>query len=143
MCIRDSKYTDVKLAVKNDPIQFHTPLLDLKSVNIYWIKEDASNEIVLHADLDFNATVNAEELKKFLKISQSKEEKTINFVTTQNAKTISVAVHNICLLYTSDAADERSSVDLGGRRIIKKKKRNKHRAANITSKKQLRRTKAK
>ena len=30
-----------------------------------------------------------------------------------------------CLLYTSDAADERSSVDLGGRRILKKKKRKK------------------
>ena len=30
-----------------------------------------------------------------------------------------------CLLYTSDAADERSSVDLGGRRIIKKKKTDK------------------
>ena len=29
--------------------------------------------------------------------------------------------HGPCLLYTSDAADERSSVDLGGRRIIKKK----------------------
>ena len=29
-----------------------------------------------------------------------------------------------CLLYTSDAADERSSVDLGGRRIIKKKTTN-------------------
>ena len=29
--------------------------------------------------------------------------------------------HRRCLLYTSDAADERSSVDLGGRRIIKKK----------------------
>ena len=28
-----------------------------------------------------------------------------------------------CLLYTSDAADERSSVDLGGRRTIKKKKK--------------------
>ncbi|GAB5821966.1 hypothetical protein JMUB7533_26910 [Staphylococcus aureus] len=28
---------------------------------------------------------------------------------------------NICLLYTSDAADEARSVDLGGRRIIKKK----------------------
>ena len=27
----------------------------------------------------------------------------------------------VCLLYTSDAADERSSGDLGGRRIIKKK----------------------
>ena len=31
-------------------------------------------------------------------------------------------LHDVCLLYTSDAADERSSVDLGGRRIIKKKK---------------------
>src|SRR5678816_4208277 len=31
----------------------------------------------------------------------------------------------LCLLYTSDAADERSSVDLGGRRIIKKKKKKK------------------
>src|SRR5665648_122075 len=29
-----------------------------------------------------------------------------------------------CLLYTSDAADEEDSVDLGGRRIIKKKKKN-------------------
>ena len=31
--------------------------------------------------------------------------------------------YKVCLLYTSDAADERSSVDLGGRRIIKKKKK--------------------
>ena len=28
---------------------------------------------------------------------------------------------DVCLLYTSDAADDRLSVDLGGRRIIKKK----------------------
>ena len=34
-------------------------------------------------------------------------------------------LHISCLLYTSDAADERSSVDLGGRRIIKKKKKSK------------------
>ena len=34
---------------------------------------------------------------------------------------------SICLLYTSDAADERSSVDLGGRRSIKKKQKNKTR----------------
>ena len=37
-----------------------------------------------------------------------------------------------CLLYTSDAADERSSVDLGGRRIIKKKKEHaRHRMRRI------------
>src|SRR5674536_273787 len=32
-----------------------------------------------------------------------------------------VAMCDTCLLYTSDAADEEDSVDLGGRRIIKKK----------------------
>ena len=31
-----------------------------------------------------------------------------------------VGLFDICLLYTSDAADEEDSVDLGGRRIIKK-----------------------
>ena len=35
---------------------------------------------------------------------------------------VTKALDYFCLLYTSDAADERSSVDLGGRRIIKKKK---------------------
>ena len=37
------------------------------------------------------------------------------------AATILDPENDACLLYTSDAADERSSVDLGGRRIIKKK----------------------
>ena len=35
-------------------------------------------------------------------------------------------LYYFCLLYTSDAADERYSVDLGGRRIIKKKKNTKN-----------------
>ena len=39
---------------------------------------------------------------------------------------------SICLLYTSDAADERSSVDLGGRRIIKKKKAERHAGVAIS-----------
>ena len=38
----------------------------------------------------------------------------------------------VCLLYTSDAADERSSVDLGGRRIIKKKNKNESGGSNCT-----------
>ena len=39
-----------------------------------------------------------------------------------------------CLLYTSDAADERSSVDLGGRRIIKKKNISHHQVAHLRNK---------
>ena len=45
------------------------------------------------------------------------------------------AYDEVCLLYTSDAADERSSVDLGGRRIIKKKKNKKYENAKINTKK--------
>ena len=46
----------------------------------------------------------------------------IDDILVHKTNIISIA----CLLYTSDAADERSSVDLGGRRIIKKKKNKKH-----------------
>ena len=42
--------------------------------------------------------------------------------------------YRICLLYTSDAADERSSVDLGGRRIIKQKKKKKKQKNNKNNK---------
>ena len=43
---------------------------------------------------------------------------------------IEMGVSPLCLLYTSDAADERSSVDLGGRRIIKKKNKDISRSAH-------------
>ena len=46
------------------------------------------------------------------------------YIKFLNEKNI-IDLNIICLLYTSDAADERSSVDLGGRRIIKKKNKKK------------------
>ena len=45
------------------------------------------------------------------------------YSSDNSSKTGPTILHGPCLLYTSDAADERSSVDLGGRRIIKKKKK--------------------
>ena len=44
------------------------------------------------------------------------------FQVRRNRDDACARVHRVvgCLLYTSDAADERSSVDLGGRRILKK-----------------------
>ena len=41
-----------------------------------------------------------------------------------------LAVPESCLLYTSDAADDLLCVDLGGRRIIKKKKKNRKKIVN-------------
>ena len=43
-----------------------------------------------------------------------------SFARLDGKNVITLNVIKSCLLYTSDAADERSSVDLGGRRIIKK-----------------------
>ena len=45
----------------------------------------------------------------------------LKVIIPQNTECILCKELMACLLYTSDAADERSSVDLGGRRIIKKK----------------------
>ena len=44
-------------------------------------------------------------------------------ITKSQGRTPAAAI--ACLLYTSDAADDLLCVDLGGRRIIKKKKTNK------------------
>ena len=38
---------------------------------------------------------------------------------------------NICLLYTSDAADDLLCVDLGGRRIIKKQKKKQQQSGSL------------
>src|SRR5665648_156896 len=43
-----------------------------------------------------------------------------------NVQDVNLEILYCCLLYTSDAADEEDSVDLGGRRIIKKKKTRKN-----------------
>ena len=41
-------------------------------------------------------------------------------ITKNKYIVIDKTLYNSCLLYTSDAADDPASVDLGGRRIIKK-----------------------
>ena len=52
---------------------------------------------------------------------QSKKD--LNFYLLEDAKRFNLTSwikYQICLLYTSDAADDSLRVDLGGRRIIKK-----------------------
>ena len=52
-----------------------------------------------------------------LKTARSKEP---DINCTELVSKDSVAAPDVCLLYTSDAADDSLRVDLGGRRIIKK-----------------------
>ena len=53
----------------------------------------------------------------------------ICFTYSNTIKILFQTYAKTCLLYTSDAADEEDSVDLGGRRIIKKK--GKHRTNSL------------
>ena len=63
-------------------------------------------------------------LHRYLTLLSSVGVRQADIVVGYKQEMIRAAVESdSCLLYTSDAADERSSVDLGGRRIIKKKKR--------------------
>ncbi len=82
--------------------------------------EDPEN-CILHISLQQNEHLLAENYFNFVSpksLVLEFPEFEISFDEITQKITIS---SNVCLLYTSDAADERSSVDLGGRRIIKKK----------------------
>ena len=61
-----------------------------------------------------------------IKVEGNPDENTYFRVAETGAQTVTDGWIDACLLYTSDAADERSSVDLGGRRIIKKKNQQEH-----------------
>ena len=79
-------------------------------------------------------------------VLNSEEERRINlchYICSMSKPVICIGaalvdeLFHACLLYTSDAADERSSVDLGGRRIIKKEKKERIFAQNTKYKKRI------
>src|SRR5665648_1194790 len=62
--------------------------------------------------------------RSLAKAKPAKEQKKSVAVVTMTVTITLLTIEDpnwACLLYTSDAADEEDSVDLGGRRIIKKK----------------------
>src|SRR5664279_4003386 len=64
-------------------------------------------------------------LSSVIQMKENTNPATLYHFNRYKAATISASLSEgyTCLLYTSDAADEEDSVDLGGRRIIKKKKK--------------------
>ena len=96
------------------------PLLTFAEVNQQINNKKTYPIYVLHGQESFFIDQLTE---AFVENFLTEEEKAFNLEIFYGKETsISVIIDSLCLLYTSDAADERSSVDLGGRRIIKKKK---------------------
>ena len=128
---RSSAASDVYKRQANEPSKFgFTPtelLLNLKTNNwIHFKNVKICGLMAMASNTEDQSQINAEFHKLKELFETIKNESLLGTEFTQ----LSIGMSNDCLLYTSDAADERSSVDLGGRRIIKKKKSKIHIADN-------------
>ena len=103
--------------------------LDTTTSDCFFQAEDGIRYLVRSRGLGdvYKRQVQTDTEEKFIKNGQQLVFQTLNEISKKAG--LWRGVYNGCLLYTSDAADERSSVDLGGRRIIKKKKKKKKRCA--------------
>ena len=90
----------------------------------------ATQEVAIKQTVNITLKSDAEVLEEvvvtgygnFKKSSFTGSASNVSTEKLQDIPTVSVQ-DRFCLLYTSDAADEEDSVDLGGRRNIKKKKK--------------------
>ena len=89
---------------------FYTPTFDIAH-SVFKVKIDLQKSVVK------KVVINQKNLTTFVFDGLNDEQ------ISESQKAEIMSLLSSCLLYTSDAADERSSVDLGGRRIIKKKKK--------------------
>ena len=76
-----------------------------------------------HGPYSFSCVVVVNEIENFSTLLKSRE----RIIGVEHTKTYNLVIFlddisRVCLLYTSDAADDLLCVDLGGRRIIIKKK---------------------
>src|SRR5665648_1277300 len=122
--IEQAKVLDVELVVmdaQNDPAKQVSDIEDLIQKKV---------DVILLNPTDADALVPAVEQANKAGIPLLTIDRSVNggdvalHIASDNVKGGGMAAaYLVCLLYTSDAADEEDSVDLGGRRIIKKKKK--------------------
>eukprot|EP00658_Telonema_sp_P-2_P061830 TRINITY_DN50489_c0_g1_i1.p1 TRINITY_DN50489_c0_g1~~TRINITY_DN50489_c0_g1_i1.p1 ORF type:complete len:213 (+),score=29.12 TRINITY_DN50489_c0_g1_i1:291-929(+) len=128
-------------AVHKRAVQFSHPTIESDSAIIAPTdgeeEENDENEssIVLTTSINKNAARHNKEGGNNVEGTSKEVVSTTSHPSATSEETLQDIINSYdCLLYTSDAADEEDSVDLGGRRIIKNKKinyRNKKRTWEI------------
>src|SRR5678809_585740 len=118
MCIRDSRHT------KTEVLQINVgKLCNLTCIHCHVNAGPKRKEIMTRETADRLVDWLAKTEIPTVDLTGGAPEMIPDFCyLVERLKTLRPARHiidrcNLCLLYTSDAADERSSVDLGGRRI--------------------------
>ena len=101
-----------------DIVRYFVICVWLMMLSVFFQAEDGIRDLVRSRGL-------GDVYKRQLLAIAGRQPEVRELVVNEWVQLVSVSPHDgtmtVCLLYTSDAADERSSVDLGGRRIIKKK----------------------
>src|SRR5678815_5902402 len=112
-----SKYFDnIEVNTRHREFVTHTGTVGKKRISVISTGIGTDNiDIVLNEiDALVNINLDSREIKPTLSY--------VNIIRIGTSGSLQADIPvdgHVCLLYTSDAADERSSVDLGGRRIIK------------------------
>lgn len=86
------KFTNNTAQIKTEPEHFHTPLLQVNSVNTYWFLDNNSNTVKLNADILFNANVDPAALNPLLSVSVNDAAVSTSITATQASATIPVSI---------------------------------------------------
>src|SRR5450756_3226772 len=114
--------------------QFGSPYIETEHLLLGLLREDkalTNRFLRSHASVESirkqieGHTTIREKVSTSVDLPLSNECKRVLAYAAEEAERLSHKHIGTCLLYTSDAADDLLCVDLGGRRIIKKKKKNK------------------
>ncbi len=85
------KYSSAKYSIDDEPVKFHTPFLDINSINTFWsLSEDLTNQVEVRCQLNFNNPVSPSKLRPLLKMLVAGKEMPYRIITQNDADVIDV-----------------------------------------------------
>ena len=99
--LNSTAWQHLGLKVKDEEVQFSTPLLDLIQAEPYWSLLPESGEVAVFCKLYFNHAISPERLTQFVAVSSSKQYVKYHLITQQKTD-----VHTIAVTATSKAKKE-------------------------------------
>jgi len=86
------KNSKEKFSIDDKPLLFHTPFLQILSINSFWsLSEEITSQVEVRCQISFNNPVSPSKLKSLLKLQVSGKEMSFRIITQNDAETIEVA----------------------------------------------------
>lgn len=86
------RYKKEKYSIKDKPLTFHTPFLNIISINTFWsLSEETANQVEVRCQVNLNNPVSTVKLKPLLKLLVGGKEMPYRIITQNDAETIELA----------------------------------------------------